>query len=215
MIGSRSGREFALRLGSGAAIVLVAFLALWRAGALDGDGAGVPADVASQLAPADAAIETPHDGRLQVGLRPGELAPNFEFSTFEGERLRLSDFRGRPAVVNFWASWCGPCRAEMPELEAALRRYDYRGLAVIGVNNGESFRSATRFLEDVQVTLTAHAYDPAQGIVRRYAVQGMPTTYFIDAEGVITRVVAGALTRQGIETAVEEAIIGWGRVRAR
>ncbi|HXH20562.1 MAG TPA: TlpA disulfide reductase family protein [Dehalococcoidia bacterium] len=207
-------RATLLRLGAGAAIVGLALLALWQAGLLfDTSDGGDAADAA--LEPADASVRTPAVSGYEVGLRPGNLAPDFEFSDFEGRRQRLSDYRGRPVALNFWASWCGPCKAEMPALEAAVRRYEARGLAVIGMNNGESLKTAQRFLNEVKVELSAFGYDPQQAVVRRYAIDGMPTTYFIDANGVITRVVTGTLNERILQSAIEEAIIGWGRVQAR
>ena len=210
-----SGRASPLfRLAAGGAVVLVTLIALWQAGLLFStettESEGPPG-----LANADASVQTPPHLGLQVGLRPGDLAPNFEFSDFEGHRLRLSDFRGRPVAVNFWASWCGPCKAEMPALEDAERRYQARSFAVIGVNNGETYRAGQRFLDEVGVDLTAFAFDPEGVIARRYAVQGMPTTYFLDADGVVTRVVAGVLTERILTSAIDEAIIGWGRAEAR
>jgi len=205
-----SARSF--RLGVGLAAVALALAAMWQGGLLSDSSkeASTPPD----LEPADASLQTAAETGYEVGLRPGNLAPDFEFSDFSGRRLRLSDFRGRPVAINFWASWCGPCKAEMPALEAAVSRYQARGLAVIGLNNGESFTNAKRFLDQVNVELTAIGFDPRADIARRYAVGGMPTTYFIDSNGVITRVVTGALNERLLQSAVDEAIIGWGRVEA-
>lgn len=150
-------------------------------------------------------------GPAPVGIEEGQVAPDFEFSAFDGRRLRLSDFRGRPLVLNFWASWCAPCRAEMPLLEAALRSHADAGLAVIGVNNGERYETASRFLERLDVSLTAYAYDPDGAVVRRYGILGMPTTFFIDRDGVITAVITGALTQTLLDKAVAEAIRGRSR----
>lgn len=206
-----------LRLIAGLAAVSLVLAILWQTGLLFGvsNPAVVQLDEPVNLRRADVGIDTPSRAGLQAGLKPGNLAPDFEFSDYSGERLRLSSFRGRPVVVNFWASWCGPCRAEMPELEAAIGRYQARSLAIIGVNNGETYKNGRRFLDDVEVKLSAFAFDPEQDIVRRYAVQGMPTTYFLDSDGVITRVVMGALNERLLQSAVDEAIIGWGRVERR
>jgi thiol-disulfide isomerase/thioredoxin len=168
--------------------------------------------VAPAIRPADASIETPNSAGLRVGLRAGELAPDFAFSGYFGERTRLSDFRGQPVIVNFWASWCGPCRAEMADLERAL--FDHRdgGLAVIAVNNGESYATGRSFLEASGVHLTAFAVDPQGDIASRYLLRGMPTTYFLDAQGVVTGVVVGQLDaaalRRGIEGAAADGLAG-------
>lgn len=208
----------ALRLAAGTATVGLALVALWLGGVLFPSTGGetlLDREAPATLRPADASTDTPNPLGLQVGLRPGNVAPDFEFSDFDGRRSRLSEFRGGPLALNFWASWCIPCRAEMPDLEAALDRYEPRGLAIIGVNYGESYKTARRFLDEVGVALTAFAFDPDQDVVRRYAIEGMPTTYFLDRDGVITRVVTGVLTPKVLDSSIEEAIIGWGRVRAR
>jgi cytochrome c biogenesis protein CcmG/thiol:disulfide interchange protein DsbE len=100
-------------------------------------------------------------------------------------------------------------------MEAVLRQYESRSLTILGVNNGENFERGRRYLDDLGISLTAFAYDPEAAIVRKYAVQGMPTSYFIDADGVITRVFAGAISQRVMQSAVEEAIIGWGKVQAQ
>jgi thiol-disulfide isomerase/thioredoxin len=188
----------------------LALLGLWQGGVvfppddgrLDG-GAGTVA-----LSPADADIATPNPRGLTVGLREGELAPDFEFSAFDGKRMKLSDFRGRPVFINFWATWCGPCRVEMPDIQTIFEDHAADRLAVIGVNNGEAAAPAQRYLNDLDMRWTAFAYDPEQDIVKRYGIYGMPTSYFIDAEGVITRVHSGQLSLRVMQSAVREAIAG-------
>jgi peroxiredoxin len=194
------------------ALVTLALAVFWQWGLLfdTAQETGTPAG----LEPADTSLRTADEAGYEVGLRPGNVAPDFEFSDSNGRRLRLSDFRGRPLALNFWASWCPPCKAEMAALEAAVNRYQARSLAVIGLNNGEPYANARRFLDQVQVELTAIGFDPRADIARLYAVEGMPTTYFIDSNGVITRVVTGVLNERLLESAVDDAIIGWGRVKA-
>jgi thiol-disulfide isomerase/thioredoxin len=144
-----------------------------------------------------------------VGLRPGNLAPDFEFSSFEGERLRLSDFRGRPVLVNFWATWCQPCRVEMPAIEEAVRRYAEAEVAVLAINRGERFGPARDWVEEQGIVFTAYGYDPRQSIFDRYEGIGMPTSFFIDARGVITEVVAGPLRESDLDFALQKTIAGY------
>jgi thiol-disulfide isomerase/thioredoxin len=191
-----------VRLGAAALVVGVALLALWQAGVLFKTGEQ-PTD--ADVRPADASVETPVAPGLSVGLREGNLAPDFEFSSFEGERLRLSDLRGRAVILNFWATWCIPCKAELPDLSTLLERHGDDRLAVVAVNYGETFRRADDFITGLDVRLTAFAYDPEQQVARRYGVQGLPVSYFIDARGVVTRVIAGQLTPSLMETGVAEA----------
>jgi thiol-disulfide isomerase/thioredoxin len=189
-----------------AALCVVAGLAvLYFAGVLtksDDAGDGVPVQAAN------AEVATPPVATRSVGLSEGNVAPDFEFSDFDGRRMKLSDLRGRPVLVNFWASWCIPCRAEMPDIEAALQTYAPQRFAAVGVNNGERYKVAQEFLDRIDAEFTAFAYDAEARIARRYAVQGMPTSYFIDAQGVITLVVLGPLTPPVMENGVKSAIAG-------
>lgn len=206
----------AIRLAGGAAVVAVILVVLWQAGLIfDSAGSAGPLlDEPANLQPVSTSVQTPNPYGLTVGLKPGNVAPDFEFSDYSGRRYRLSDFRGHPVVLNFWASWCAPCKQELPAMSAVLRAYEGR-LSVVGVNNGESYQTGKRFLGQVNSDLTSYAYDPSGAVANRYAIAGMPTSYFIDSDGVVTRVMQGPLTEGTMQSGVEEAIIGYGRVQAR
>lgn len=181
-------------------------LALWLAGVIfspDPTPASNP-----DLRNPDLAVTTPASAGRSVGIEQGNLAPDFEFSSFDGRRLRLSSFRGQTVFLNFWATWCGPCRTEMPDMEKLLRSLGPDGLVVIGVNTGEAYGPARRFLDELGVELTAFAYDSESAIARRYGVYGMPTSYFIDREGIITRVSIGQMSYRVMEAAAHEALAG-------
>jgi thiol-disulfide isomerase/thioredoxin len=200
------------RLAIAAVVLGAGALILWQAGIVfKSDDASITDDSGRtvELQSSDVSVETVASAGRSVGLEVGDVAPDFEFSSFEGERLRLSDFRGRPVFLNFWATWCGPCRAELPAMEVLLRDHEADRLAVIGVNNGERIQAAERFLERLDVKLTAYAYDPAASIAERYAILGMPTSYFIDSDGVITGVFATQLSPELMEEATTEAIAGY------
>ncbi|HXH21162.1 MAG TPA: TlpA disulfide reductase family protein [Dehalococcoidia bacterium] len=191
------------RLAFGAAAVAALLGLLWALGLLSPAATSTATTGVRPLAlPPDTNIETPRAGSLAVGLRPGELAPDFAFSGYLGERQRLSDFRGRMVVLNFWASWCSPCRAEMADLQAALSRYGPDRLAVLAVNNGESYSTGLAFLEREGIALTAFAVDTSGDIAERYRVRGMPSTYFIDCRGVVVAAIAGR-----IDTALIDATL--------
>jgi thiol-disulfide isomerase/thioredoxin len=187
-------------------------LALWQAGVVfQDDGSNSTLD----LQPADTSLQTPGFDSRKTGSIEGSLAPDFAFSSFQGERLRLSDFRGQPVLINFWASWCGPCRTEMPDLESALQRYSDQRLVIIGVNYGERFEPARAFIQELDVELTAFAYDPDQAIARSYEVQGLPTSFFIDRDGVIVQGIAGQLTPRLLESGISAALAGHAAVSQR
>jgi thiol-disulfide isomerase/thioredoxin len=197
------------RLIASLLVLALGGLVLWQAGIFGTDESN---EGGFELQPA-LLIPGPEAGETGVGLRAGDLAPNFEFSAFDGRRLKLSDFRGRPVFLNFWATWCGPCRAELPAMATSLQNHEASGLAIVAMNNGEDFVPAERFLRDLEVQLTAFGYDPESSVARRYELIGMPTSYFIDADGVITRVVAGALNERQMESAVQEVIQGYTSAR--
>ena len=193
------------RLGGALVALGLGLAVLWQAGVFDKAGeVQTVGSTGQQIAvePADTSVDTVAADGLEVGLREGDVAPDFAFSTFDGARMRLSDYRGHPVFLNFWASWCGPCRAELPEMEVMLRDHAADGLIILGMNNGERLETAQRFLTKLDVKLTAYGYDPGGDVARRYSIIGMPTSYFIDADGVITGVYALALNDQTMQSAV-------------
>lgn len=201
-----------IRLIAAGAIVAVAVLVLWQAGILFPENTATvdtPDGTATVFA-ASTDVDTPPIEGRSVGLEEGQVAPDFEFSTFDGQRMRLSDLRGKPVFLNFWASWCGPCRQEMPNMQTMLDKYgSSSNLVVLAVNNGESLAPAQRFLDRIDIHLTDYGYDPTAQIVKKYQVTGLPVSYFIDADGVITRVVTGELSFNVMESSVQEVIAGY------
>ncbi len=110
-------------------------------------------------------------------------APDFTLPALSGETLRLSDFRGKVVLLNFWATWCVPCRQEMPTIEALYQRYKDRGLEVVAVNlDKRSTADVEAFVKEVQVTFRV-VLDPEWTIMQAYRVRGLPTTFLIDRAG--------------------------------
>jgi cytochrome c biogenesis protein CcmG, thiol:disulfide interchange protein DsbE len=130
------------------------------------------------------------------GLPPapavGHPAPDFTLTTLDGTQVRLSELRGRPVVLNFWATWCPPCRGEMPQLEAASRRYADQ-VAVIGVNQVEPAGTVQAFANEVGLTYPI-PLDSSGVASRLYGVRSLPTTFFIDRDGMIRQIQVGGLT---------------------
>ena len=137
-------------------------------------------------------------------MRPtiGEPAPDFVLQAPGGDQLvRLSDLRGTPVLLNFWATWCSPCRAEMPDLQVA---HDTDGVVVLAVNSQESDVAVRRFMDEFQLNFPA-AIDRDGSVREHYGVIGLPATFFIDAEGILRArnfgPVYGDLLADGIDAA--------------
>lgn len=109
-------------------------------------------------------------------------APDFTLESRQGENLRLEDFRGEVVMLNFWASWCGPCRQEMPLMDDLYARYKDLGFTILAVNVDENRDEAHRFLDKVPVSYPI-LYDPESDVSELYEVQAMPTTVMIDRDG--------------------------------
>ena len=111
-----------------------------------------------------------------------ESAPDFVLKSHTGSNLRLSELRGQVVMINFWASWCGPCRQEMPLLESLHKRYQKLGFTLLGVNVEEDTRAAKAFLKDTPVSFPI-LYDTENNVSRMYKVAGMPSTVVLDRDG--------------------------------
>lgn len=109
-------------------------------------------------------------------------APDFTLKSNTGKNLRLSDFRGQVVMLNFWASWCGPCRQEMPILDQLHLRYAKLGFTMLGVNVEEDSSKANAYLKDIPVSFPI-LYDTANQTSKLYNVSAMPTTVIIDRNG--------------------------------
>ena len=117
-----------------------------------------------------------------VAYRPGTMPPPFGSSTLDGRPLALTDLRGRVVILNFWASWCLECRAEMPRLERLHRAYAARGLAIVGVNAREDARAVRRHAEELGLTFPL-VLDPDGKINALYGVIGLPTSFVVGRDG--------------------------------
>lgn len=111
----------------------------------------------------------------------GEPAPDFELESLGGSTLSLSDYRGQVVLINFWATWCAPCRLEMPDIEAKYQQLQPE-LQVIAVNFDEPAEDVQAFVDELNLSFDI-LLDPGGEIQRLYRVRGYPSTFFVDAEG--------------------------------
>jgi len=118
---------------------------------------------------------------IQAGTISGP-APDFTLKSNTGKNIRLSDLRGQVVMINFWASWCGPCRQEMPILDDLYKRYSKLGFTLIGVNVEQDSSKANAYLKDIPVSFPI-LYDTANQTSKLYNVSAMPTTVMVDRNG--------------------------------
>jgi cytochrome c biogenesis protein CcmG, thiol:disulfide interchange protein DsbE len=141
---------------------------------------------------------------IQAGaIGTGDPAPAFILPTAAGETIALDKLKGQVVYVDFWASWCGPCRRSFPWMNAMQQKYGARGFVVVGVNVDKRRPDAERFLRDTPAAFTV-VYDEAGKTPAAYAVSGMPSSYLIDAAGKVVAVESGFRDEQ--KASLEERI---------
>jgi thiol-disulfide isomerase/thioredoxin len=128
-------------------------------------------------------------------------APGFSLQDLQGRKVALADLRGTAVIVNFWATWCGPCREELPLLDAAAGRYA-GALSVLAVETGEPESEIRTYLEPLGLASLTVLLDPSSAVRDLYLVRGLPTTFFIDSGGIIRRIKIGTLDSAEIESAL-------------
>jgi thiol-disulfide isomerase/thioredoxin len=158
--------------------------------ALDANGERV------QLGP----IETPGSAP-----RVGSPAPNFVLADYEGNAVRLEDFRGKVVFLNFWATWCTACEAEMPDMNRLARQHPDE-LVVLAVNRGEGRNKAKKWSDARNLDNIFFVVDPKESISGTYRLpNSMPVSFYVDAEGVVSRVTPSAQNLQVMELYFQEA----------
>lgn len=149
-------------------------------------GCGKPGDVAARAA--------------QQGLSDvpggGDVAPDFIIPLLDGSSLQLSDLRGQPVVLYFWATWCGSCTFDMPIIDGVYREQMGAGLTILTVNVGQSQAEVQRFVDEGEYQIP-FGLDGGMDIGRAYRLLGFPSTYFIDRAGQIQHVRVGPISREG------------------
>lgn len=141
--------------------------------------------------------------RQNQGRPLSGAAPDFQLELFDGGAFHLSDYRGQVVLVNFWASWCPPCRAEAPDLQALYTQYRAAGFTLVGVNMLESSRDkATNFIKAFGISYP-NGEDRGQSVTRRYRVEGPPESFLIDRRGNIRKFYIGSVHFDLVSGAIE------------
>ena len=129
----------------------------------------------------------------ETGAQIGNLAPGFQLQDLDGNTVSLGDLRGQPVMVNFWASWCGPCRAEMPHIQAVFEEWQDQGLVILAINIEETASLVRQFMQDNNFSFPV-LLDTNGDVAGKYNVSGIPVTFFIDKDGIIQERKLGAFT---------------------
>ena len=144
--------------------------------------------------------------------REGFLAPDFTLDTLQGDQVKLSDLRGKIVVVNFWATWCPPCRAETPALKTSYESYKDADVVILGVNltNQDSLNDVEAFVQEFSLTYPILLDRDGNVSNSLYQIKGLPSTFFVNRNGVIRTVVVGgpmseSFIRSKIEALLKEA----------
>lgn len=131
----------------------------------------------------------------KAALEKKESAPNFTLGLMDGKKFHLGDYQGKPILINFFASWCLPCREEMPVLQKIVQEYQPKGVIFLGVAVDDTEKKMKDFIEKYGVTFPV-GLDKTTEIQKAFGLYGIPTTYFIDKNGVINYFHSGAVTEE-------------------
>jgi len=132
----------------------------------------------------------------------GAAAPAIALETLQGDRISLADYDGRVVLVHFWATWCGPCRYEIPELSRVRNELTDLGFEILAVNVGEEVESVTPFVESMEMAFPV-LLDRDMRVAQSYAIRGIPASFLVDQEGIVRMVHVGVLTEELLRERVE------------
>ena len=144
-------------------------------------------------------------GGLPPAPKVGRMAPDFILLDLDGNAVALSDFRGRAVFINFWATWCPPCRVEMPDIEAIHQGYKNKDVMVIGVDILEAENVVRQYVQQGGFSWT-FVIDTTGEVADNYGIIAIPTSFFLDKEGVIRAVDVGAIAERAMESQLAKAM---------
>ena len=147
------------------------------------------------------------EGEGLVAPEINSTAPLFENMTLTGDTLQLKDLRGQPVIVNFWATWCGPCKVEMPELQRLYEEFSSKGLRILAVNLGEPTPIVAQWVEENEFTYDILIDDKRQ-TATSYQLRGQPSTYMIAPDGTITHIYYGPTSADTLKANLQPLLNG-------
>lgn len=157
----------------------------------------------------DIADSTQNSGASDLPPAPiaGHPVPDFTLQNVDGETVSLSDFHGQPVIINFWATWCGPCRVEMPEFQEAFTEHQQDGLIILGVNLTErdSVEAVPGFLDEFGLTFPV-VLDADGDVAEAYNVFGQPASVFVNKDGTVHELFYGPVNKTFIDERVEQLL---------
>ena len=140
-----------------------------------------------------------------IGLEEGKRAPAFSTTTLDGQQLSLADLRGKVTLLNFWGTWCGPCRREMPEFQRAYDEWTGRGFEILAIAYNDSEAAMSEFRDEFELSFPM-ALDETGAINDLYAIQTRPSSYLLGKDGVILARHFGVLTQAQLDDLLAAAL---------
>lgn len=145
--------------------------------------------------------------KVQAGPVSSGMAPDFSLTSFDGRTLKLSELRGQVVIINFWASWCPPCREEAAYLEQTWRKYEGKGVVFIGVDWVDTEKEALAYMDEFDLTYF-NGPDIGTRIAQAYNIQGVPETFYVAKNGELRGVHIGPLKSPELDDKIDELLAG-------
>lgn len=143
--------------------------------------------------------------KVQAGPVSSGMAPDFSLTSFDGRTLKLSELRGQVVIINFWASWCPPCREEAAYLEQTWRKYEGKGVVFIGVDWVDTEKEALAYMDEFDLTYF-NGPDIGTRIAQAYNIQGVPETFYVAKNGELRGVHIGPLKSPELDDKIDELL---------
>lgn len=189
-------------------ILVFAGTALWEQSSRESRGLiPFPSDITPVTVFGDDTANSGFSSQPFVGdVLVGQPAPNFTLRTLTGDEVSLSDFRGQPVLINFWTTWCGPCRIEMPELVRIYNARRDEGLVILAVDltYQDSIEDVEAFVEEFEMNFPVLLDETGTVSDELYHLLGLPMSVFVNREGIITRIHIGIMTAEQVDEFVNE-----------